>query len=285
MDSVTVQANAKINLALDVLSKREDGYHDMRMVMQSVSLHDTLTLQFTGEGLQVKTAARYLPSDDRNLAAKAARLYWKKSGVPEEPLTILLEKRIPVCAGTAGGSSDAAAVLRALNHRYGEPLSENALSAVGEAVGSDVPFCLLGGTALAEGKGERLTPLPALPECVIVLCKPDFSVSTPELFARIQCSKIRKRPDIDGLIAGLERKSLPEAARRMYNVFEDSMGERSAAVVRELKSTMIQSGALGAVMTGTGPTVFGLFEKKEDAEGAYRVLKERYPDTFLTHPV
>lgn len=277
-----LKAPAKVNLTLDVLNRREDGYHNMRMVMQSVGLYDDLTLTFGGDGIRVKTQAAFLPGDEKNLAVKAALLFWKQLGREPEPMCIELQKHIPVCAGTAGGSSDAAAVLNALNQRCGNPLDQETMRMLGAQVGADVPFCLMGGTALAEGKGEVLTPLPALPNCQIVLSKPNFSISTPELFGRIQCGKIRRRPDTSGVIESLKRGDLTGVARRMYNVFEDVLPERCQTAVKEIKHTLIVHGALGAVMTGTGPTVFGLFDDPVSAQAAYQSLKERYAETFLT---
>ena len=189
-----IQAFAKLNLTLDILGKREDGYHDLRMVMQSITLADTLTLEENrGEGLRVSANLRFLPTGEKNLAAAAALRFWEALGREPEDLDIRIEKRIPVCAGMAGGSSDAAAVLRALNQRSGEPFSPKELARLGERVGSDVPYCVLGGTALAEGRGEILTPLPPLPACWVVVCKPDFPVSTPELFAQADRVKLRCR--------------------------------------------------------------------------------------------
>lgn len=174
------RAWAKLNLTLDVLGKREDGYHDLCMVMQSVTLHDTLTLTPNeGQGLRVKTNLRFLPTGEKNLAAAAALRFWEALGQEPEHLDIEIQKRIPVCAGMAGGSSDAAAVLRALNELAGSPFTPTELAKVGEKVGSDVPYCVLGGTALAEGRGEVLTPLPALPPCWVVACKPDFPSPPP----------------------------------------------------------------------------------------------------------
>ena len=278
-------AYAKLNLTLDVLGEREDGYHDMRMVMQSVTLCDTLKLTFGGTGLQVRTNLRFLPNDEKNLAAQAALRFWEATGRQPEPLTIELKKSIPVCAGMAGGSSDAAAVLTLLNRHYETPLSQQELQSVGAKVGSDVPYCVLGGTALAEGRGEILTPLPALPQCHIVLCKPQVSVSTPELFARIRCNKIKCHPDTAGVLNALKEQDLPGVARRLYNVFEDVLPERVASVVMEIKHRLIQSGALGATMSGTGSTVFGLFDREDRAMEAARQLKEQYRDTFLVKPV
>lgn len=280
------QAWAKLNLTLDVLGRREDGYHDLCMVMQSITLHDTLILTPNeGQGLRVKTNLRFLPTGEKNLAAAAALRFWEALGREPEPLDIEIQKRIPVCAGMAGGSSDAAAVLRALNEQAGSPFSPTELAKVGEKVGSDVPYCVLGGTALAEGRGEILTPLPALPSCWVVACKPDFPISTPELFTRIDSCKLRRRPDTAGMLEALKAGSLEEVARRMYNVFEDVLPERYQTRVAEIKQVLIQKGALGANMSGTGPTAFGLFDSEEAAREAAEALKETYRETFLCRSV
>lgn len=281
-----IQAFAKLNLTLDILGKREDGYHDLRMVMQSITLADTLTLEENqGEGLRVSANLRFLPTGEKNLAAAAALRFWEVLGREPENLDIRIEKRIPVCAGMAGGSSDAAAVLRALNQRSGEPFSPKELARLGERVGSDVPYCVLGGTALAEGRGEVLTPLPPLPRCWVVACKPDFPISTPELFAQADRVKLRRRPDTAGLVAALEAGDLGGVARRMYNVFEDVLPARLYTRVAEIKNILIQCGALGANMSGSGPTAFGLFDRLEAAQEARACLAQRYRDTFLCETV
>lgn len=281
-----IQAFAKLNLTLDILGKREDGYHDLRMVMQSITLADTLTLEENqGEGLRVSANLRFLPTGEKNLAAAAALRFWEALGREPENLDIRIEKRIPVCAGMAGGSSDAAAVLRALNQRAGEPFSPKELARLGERVGSDVPYCVLGGTALAEGRGEVLTPLAPLPRCWVVACKPDFPISTPELFAQADRVKLRRRPDTAGLVAALEAGDLGGVARRMYNVFEDVLPARLYTRVAEIKNDLIQCGALGANMSGSGPTAFGLFDRLEAAQEARACLAQRYRDTFLCETV
>lgn len=281
-----VQAFAKLNLTLDILGKRPDGYHDLRMVMQSITLADTLTLEENqGEGLRVSANLRFLPTGEKNLAAAAALRFWEALGRGPEGLDIHIQKRIPVCAGMAGGSSDAAAVLRALNLRAGPPFSPLELARLGEQVGSDVPYCVLGGTALAEGRGEQLTPLPPLPRCWVVACKPDFPISTPELFAQADRVKLRRRPDTAGLLSALEAGDLGGVARRMYNVFEDVLPPRLYARVAEIKNELVQRGALGANMSGSGPTAFGLFDCQEAAEEARTSLAERYRDTFLCETV
>lgn len=281
-----IQAFAKLNLTLDILGKREDGYHDLRMVMQSITLADTLTLEENqGEGLRVSANLRFLPTGEKNLAAAAALRFWEALGREQEDLDIRIEKRIPVCAGMAGGSSDAAAVLRALNQRAGDPFSPKELARLGERVGSDVPYCVLGGTALAEGRGEVLTPLAPLPRCWVVACKPDFPISTPELFAQADRVKLRRRPDTAGLVAALEAGDLGGVARRMYNVFEDVLPARLYTRVAEIKNDLIQCGALGANMSGSGPTAFGLFDRLEAAQEARACLAQRYRDTFLCETV
>ena len=281
-----IQAFAKLNLTLDILGKREDGYHDLRMVMQSITLADTLTLEENqGEGLRVSANLRFLPTGEKNLAAAAALRFWEALGREPEDLDIRIEKRIPVCAGMAGGSSDAAAVLRALNQRAGEPFSPKELARLGERVGSDVPYCVLGGTALAEGRGEVLTPLPPLPRCWVVACKPDFPISTPELFAQADRVKLRRRPDTAGLVAALEAGDLGGVARRMYNVFEDVLPPRQRTEVRSIRAVLVEHGALGANMSGTGPTVFGLFDDPDQARSAWEALRQTYRDAFLTETV
>lgn len=286
MKELTIPAYAKINLTLDVLGKRPDGYHDLSMVMQSVSLADQVIIRETGEeGFTLKTDLGFLPGADKNIAGVAARAFARHTGVDLSGLEIELQKHIPVCAGTAGGSSDGAAVLRGLNRWFSCGLSLRHLAEIGEEVGSDVPYCVLGCTALAEGRGEKLTCLPALPDCHIVLCKPGFSVSTPELFRRIDELKLRFHPDTAGVLAALEEGDLAGVSRRMFNVFEEALPAQRRAVVEEIKSTLLSRGALGACMSGTGPTVFGIFDNAESARSVTDELKQSYAETFLTKKV
>lgn len=283
METLTLTAPAKLNLTLDVLGRREDGYHEMRMVMTSVSLADKVTLTLEpGEGTVISADLGFLPVDGRNLAAVAAQRLGQATGASWGKLTIHLRKRIPVCAGTAGGSSDAAAVLRGLNRMAGLGLSVEELARIGGRVGADVPYCVLGGTALAEGIGEKLTPLPALPECWAVLVKPGFSVSTPELFAKLDGQRLHGRPDTAGMIEALEARDLPGVARRLYNVFEEVLPKRRREIVEEVKGALVDKGALGACMTGTGSTVYGLFSTEEKALEAFTALKKIWPETFIS---
>lgn len=279
------RAFAKVNLTLDVLGKRADGYHDLSMVMETVDLCDILRFTPGGEGVRVTTNLSYLPTGPGNLAAAAVRAFEEVTGVAVGAMTIQIEKRIPVCAGTAGGSSDAAAVLRYLNRYTGAELTTQALQDIAQRVGSDVPYCVTGGTALAQGRGETLTPLPPLPPCFFVLCKPPFSISTPMLFAELDCHKLRRRPDTKGVLAALEAGDLTGVGRRLYNVFEDVLPLRQGRVVQELKNRLITAGALGAVMTGTGSTVYGLFADRDAAQQAAQELKESCEDTFLCRNV
>ena len=277
-------ANAKINLTLDILRKREDGYHDLQMVMQSVTLADTLTVT-PAQGPEGTAASNlhFLPTGGKNLAQMAAAAFRSATGRGGQ-VDVSIRKRVPVCAGLAGGSADAAAVLRAMNRLTGAGLSLEQLAKVGEKVGSDVPFCVLGGTALAEGRGEVLTPLAPLPPCHIVVCKPPFPISTPQLFSRVNARKVVRRPDTAGVMAALEAGDLAGVARRLYNVFEDVLEPRRLAAIRELKGVLIDCGALGASMSGSGPSVFGLFDSEARARDACEALGGSCRDVFLCAP-
>ncbi len=294
-------AHAKLNLTLDVLGRRPDGYHDLRMIMQSIDLADILELDYNDtKELRVSTDLHFLPNNEKNLAAQAA-LRWYECKVSQEPgrwdmedlkrsfnfngLDITIEKHIPVCAGLGGGSSDAAAVLRALNEMEGACLGPEAVAEIGALVGSDVPYCVIGGTALAEGRGEILTPLPPLPQCWVVLCKPEFSISTPALFAKIDSVRLRCRPDTQGAVAALRAGDLVGVARRMYNVFEDALPSHRRGRVTDIKNVLIQCGALGASMSGTGPTVFGLFDDEGAAQEARERLSSFDGEVFLAQTV
>lgn len=283
MEPIVTKARAKLNLTLDVLGKRSDGYHDLCMVMQSVALCDTVTIRREAErGVAVRSNLDFLPTGKNNLAASAALHLCEAAGMDPNGLRIDLEKSIPVCAGMGGGSSDAAAVLNALNRAWKLGYAPQELAALGEQVGSDVPYCVLGGTALAEGRGEILTPLPSLPWCFVVICKPHFAVSTPELFARIDGMKLHCHPDTRGMLQALENGDVLGVARRMYNVFEDVLPRNQGGTVAEIKTELIRHGALGACMSGTGPTVFGLFDTLVGAWRAYHDLRQTYTETFLT---
>ena len=273
---VTEKAYAKLNISLDVTARRNDGYHDMLMIMQTVSLCDELTITPERDGLvHALTSLPYVPGDRRNLAVRAALKFLELVGDEERGMKIAMRKSIPVGAGMAGGSADAAAVLRALNRAYGAPFTTEELCAAGETVGSDVAFCLRGGTALASGRGEILQPLPPLPPCCFVICKPDFSISTPELFQKLDGAKLCCHPDTEGLLAALKAQDLDALCRRMYNVFED-VPDRRMRTIRAAKGALLDCGALGALMTGTGSAVFGVFRDRKVADTARAALAGEY---------
>lgn len=285
MSELVINAYAKLNLTLDILRRREDGYHDLRMVMQSISLHDTVALSQTDTGeMELKSGADFLPADQSNLAYRAAEAFFASTGISNPGLRITLEKNIPVCAGMAGGSSDAAAVLRGLRQMYAPDMSVAELCRIGEKVGSDVPYCVFGGTALAEGRGEILTRLAPMPACWVVICKPPFGLSTPELFGCVQVKKLSRHPDTQGVIRSLEHGDLNGVLRRIYNVFEAVLPEKYGEVF-SIKNKMLDLGADSAAMTGSGPTVFGLFTDEKRAEAACRTLGQQYEQTYLASMV
>ena len=285
MNAVRERAFAKLNLSLDVLGKRPDGYHDLRMVMQSVELCDAVTVEpRPAGGFNCESNFGFLPTDGDNLAVKAAKVFFTAAGMPEAGAAIRLDKRIPVGAGMAGGSSDAAAVLRALNRLYGNPFTLEELERLGEQVGSDVPYCVRGGTRLAEGRGELLTELPPLPDCAFAICKPDFSIRTPELFTRIDARTRSARPDTEGLRAALAAGDLRGVARRVFNVFEDVLSPSQSREISAIKTALLDRGALGAAMTGTGSAVFGIFSDMEAARAAENALRREGFECFSARP-
>ena len=277
---------AKLNLTLDVTGKLENGYHAMCMLMQTCSLCDDVHIAVQpGTGrVTARTNRNYLPNHEDNIAGKAARAFMTWTDISNWDVDVSLVKRIPVCAGLGGGSADAAAVLRGLNALFETGLRAETLEEIGAQIGSDVPFCISGGTMLAQGRGEILTRLPALPPCAFVLCKPRLSISTPELFARIDCGRIRCRPDTDAAVAALVAQDVRGIACRMYNVFEDVLGNR-AQPIAEMKSALYDCGALGAVMSGTGSAVFGLFATRSDAQVAAEKLAGRFAFSTAADPV
>ena len=282
MKSINEKAFAKINISLDVIGKRPDGYHDMLMVMQSVTLSDDVYVELRqGSEVTAQTNLRFIPCDDRNLAVRAAKAFFKAQGISDTGAFIRIKKNIPVGAGMAGGSSDAAAVLRALNTPSGNPYDSHCLEALAAGIVADVAFCVSGGTVLATGRGEMLLPLPSLPDCNIVVCKPEFSISTPELFRKLDSVKLRCHPDSAGICEALIDGDLSKLARRMYNVFED-VPDRRMSSIAEIKNRMLDCGALGAIMTGTGSAVFGIFPDRQSAEATEKTLSEEYKSVFLT---
>ena len=278
-------AFAKLNLTLDVLGKREDGYHDLQSVMQTISIRDDVEIDIgTGKPWKLLCSVEGIPEDESNLAWKAAKVYCDAMKKDPDGLEIRILKRIPSGAGMGGGSADAAAVLRALNRYYGEPLSSFALAELGARVGSDVPFCVLCGTAMVEGRGERLRKLPDMPDCIFVVVKPEFSVSTPELYRKIDSVAIGRRPDNRAMESALLAGDLLKVAQNVYNVF-DPVVTQEHLELNYIKSLFHQYGAVGYQMTGSGSAVFGIVSEFEVAAVLCNMLKENYPNVFIGKPV
>jgi len=273
MGQVTEKAYAKINLGLDVLGRRENGYHDVRMVMQTIYLYDNVTLNKIEESeIQLKTNLSYLPVDDKNIAYKAAKMLMEEFNI-EGGIEIILDKHIPVAAGLAGGSSNAAAVLVGMNRLFKLGLSQQELMDRGVKLGADVPYCVMRGTVLAEGIGEVLTPLTPMPKCFVLVAKPSISVSTKIVYEKLDAHDIAEHPNIDGIIEGLDQGDLSKIAAFMGNVLERVTIE-DYPIIEEIKNVMKEEGALNAMMSGSGPTVFGIFDDKAMAKQAEQKIRE-----------
>ncbi len=269
MNSIKMKAYAKINLGLDVIRKREDGYHEVSMIMQSVDLYDTLTIRKSKDAaISIRTNLSYLPNDRRNLVYRTAELFRETLRL-REGFWITLEKNIPVAAGMAGGSSDAAATLMGLNLLFQAGLSVEELQKLGVKLGADVPYCILLGTALSEGIGELLTPLKPMPDCHILLVKPDISVSTKYVYENLKLNAAVTHPDIPGMLRAIDEGSLPELTSRMDNVLQ-SVTIPEHPIIEEIKVRMKERGAMVSLMSGSGPTVFGIFDELSKAQAAYR---------------
>ncbi|ADL06840.1 4-(cytidine 5'-diphospho)-2-C-methyl-D-erythritol kinase [Thermosediminibacter oceani] len=267
MDKVELEARAKINLTLDVLYRRSDGYHEVEMIMQTISLKDRIVITLIPEkGIRIVNSCRELPDGEDNLAFKAAKLMMDEYGL-DAGVEIKLFKEIPIAAGLAGGSADAAAVLEGLNELFGLGLPKEALMRLGEMIGADVPFCTMGGTALARGKGEKLTPLPPVPPMNLLLVKPPFAVSTREVYNRLKIDSITKRPDTEAVIRSIEKGDVDGISRGLCNVLEEvTFAQHPELGI--IKAWLVERGAMGSLMSGSGPTVYGIFENRRDAERA-----------------
>ena len=277
------EAPAKINLALDILGKRPDGYHALCSVMQTVSLCDTVELAEGGEGFTLSMAGFTPPEGRKTLEQRAAEAFFARLGRAMPPLTVAITKRTPAYAGLGGGSADVAALLRILRDRYAPEMEDTTLESIGAEVGSDMPFCLRGGTALAEGRGEILTDLPPLPDCWIVLCKPPFPIPTPMLFARADSVAIPRRPDIPGMLDALKLGDLEGVAARLGNVFEEVLPPECGAVFA-IRDALLTAGAMGAGMSGSGPTVFGIFREEGIAREAQKKILLQ-GESYMAKPV
>ena len=278
-------AYAKINLTLDVLGKREDGYHDIKSVMQTISLRDDIQIDIgTGKPWAIHCDKEDVPTDETNLCWKAAKAFFETTGKDPEGLEIFITKRIPMQAGLGGGSADAAAVLRALNRHYNMPLSLPALAELGSCVGSDVPFCVLCGTAVVEGRGERIRKLPDMPECIFVVCKPDFSISTPELYAAIDGKQIPAHPDNAAMESAILAGDLDAIAHTVHNVFDPIITEEHPEL-NYIKSIMNTYGGVGYQMTGSGSAVYGIVGNFENAAVICNMLRDNYSHIYIAKTV
>ncbi len=272
MDELAVKALAKINLGLDVLRRREDGYHEVKMVMQTIHLYDQLHLKKIESGIYLETNLGFLPVDESNLAYRAARLMKEKYQI-EEGIDIRLNKRIPVAAGMAGGSTDAAGVLYGINELFNLGIKRKELMELGVQIGADVPYCIMRGTALAEGIGEKLTSLPPMVKCPVVIAKPQVSVSTKYVYENLKLDEHTQHPDIDALIQNIRTKDLPAIAGSMGNLLE-TVTAKKYPEIEKIKELMRENGALNAMMSGSGPTVFGLFDELETAKMAAAIVRQ-----------
>lgn len=272
MNTCTIKAYAKINLGLDVLGRLPNGYHQVKMVMQTVGIWDELALEKAAAGIVIDTDSRELPTDENNIVYKAAKLMQEEFGL-SGGIRLSLQKNIPVAAGMAGGSADAAAVMKAMNMLYELELPEERLRELGVRIGADVPYCIMGGTALAEGIGERLTGLPNAPQCVLVVAKPDVNVSTGDIYTALDALAEYPHPDIDGMVAAIRAGDLTGVTSRLGNVLEPVTAKRCPPVT-EIRRMMDSHGALGSLMSGSGPTVFGIFDKRAKAEKLAGLLRE-----------
>lgn len=285
MVTLEEKAYAKLNLTLDVLGKRPDGYHDLKSVMQTVSLHDTIVMDLqTGKPWTICCNVEGIPCDERNLVWKAARLFCDTLKKDPGGIEIRIEKRIPSGAGMGGGSADAAAVLRLLNRYYGNPMSLMALADLGAKVGSDVPFCVVGGTVMCEGRGEILRPLSPMPECIFLGCKPEFSISTPVLYRELDEAEIAAHPDNDAMEAAIAAGDLEGIARNIRNVF-DPVVSNQRTEIGHIKEVCRAHDAMAVEMTGSGSVVFAIMPDMDSATRAMEQLKKTYPQVFLASPV
>lgn len=282
MNEYQMKAYAKINLGLDVVRRLENGYHEVRMVMQTVGIYDELQFQRTESGIALTMDAGELPTDENNLIYRAAKLMKEHYNI-EEGIHIHLRKNIPIAAGMAGGSTDAAATMKGINRLFDLGISLGELMELGVGIGADVPYCVLGGTALAEGIGEKLTPLTPAPNCYVLVAKPDLSVSTKYVYEHLDAAGIDTHPDIDGMVAAIEAGSLQGIIDRMENVLE-SVTIPAHPIIDTIKDRMRRLGAVNSLMSGSGPTVFGIFTEESRAREAYDILNQEAlaKQVFLT---
>lgn len=285
MKQIKLKAYAKINLGLDVLRKREDGYHEVRMIMQTIRLFDRLTMtRIRKNDIYLETNLCFLPTDERNLVYRAVKMMKEEFNI-SEGIRIELDKKIPVCAGMAGGSTDAAAALVGMNRLFQLKLSEKQLMEYGVRLGADVPYCIMRGTALSEGIGEKLSRVTPIPDCHILIAKPNINVSTKFVYENLNLPALETHPDIDLLLQAIEKKDLYTLASNLGNVLETVTIERYP-VIEQIKQSMMAKGAIGALMSGSGPTVFGIFDSEKKMRDAYREVRKIHPvrQVYMTEP-
>jgi 4-diphosphocytidyl-2-C-methyl-D-erythritol kinase len=279
-----IKSYAKVNLSLDVVGKREDGYHILKMIMQSIDLCDYVNIEKTLDGITISCDKEYVPTDSRNLAYKAAQLFLDSYEIESNGVHIDIVKNIPVSAGLAGGSSNAAAVLKGMRDMYRPTVTDEELMKLGLKIGADVPYCICGGTALCEGIGEIITPLEPFENQIMVLVKPPFGVSTKEIYGRLEINKIYRHPDTIAILNGIKSKSLKNVCRNMKNILEN-VTLKKHPLIRKIKMEMLELGACGALMSGSGPTVFAFFKHSKEAQLCFEKMKLKYKEVFLTKTI
>lgn len=278
-----IKAYAKINLSLDVCGKRADGYHLLKMIMQNIDLYDIVRVEKQETGIDLSCSNRNVPSDRRNTAYKAAELFLSKYEI-DNGVKINIKKNIPTAAGLAGGSADAAAVLRAMRDLYDPEIADSELMELGLMVGADVPYCIAGGTALCEGIGEKVTRLNSFKDKILVLAKPPFGVSTKSVYQQLDACEIKVHPSTDKLIEAINEQNLKFVSENMKNVLENVTVSKYHAV-KKLKDDLLELGAMGSMMSGSGPSVFGFFEDMLQAQKCYDALKPKYKEIFITRTI
>lgn len=278
-----IKAYAKINISLDVIGKRDDGYHFLKMIMQNIDLYDHISVEKAYKGINLICNKPYIPRDEKNLAYKAAKIFFEQYNINGGAM-INIRKNIPVAAGLAGGSTDAAAVLKCLRDLYNPNIDDKQLMELGLKIGADVPYCILGGTALCEGVGEIVTPLTPFKNYILVLVKPSFGVSTKEVYTSLDIKKIYRHPDTDSIITAMSEGNIMYVSNNMKNILENVTLKKHQSL-KEIKKEMLKMDALGALMSGSGPTVFAFFDDMLKAQSCYDRMKIKYNEVYITRTI
>lgn len=278
-----LKAYAKINISLDIIGKREDGYHLLKMIMQAIDLYDVMNINRIDNGIKLSCDKQYVPTDEKNIAYKAAKLFMDTYNI-KSGISIEINKNIPVAAGLAGGSTDGAAVLRAMRDIFSIDVTDEELMELGLKLGADVPYCILGGTALCEGIGEKITPLKSFKDKILILVKPNFGVSTKEVYKNFDIERVFKHPDMNSLIRAMERDDLEFISNNMKNLLEN-VTLRKYSMLKNIKDSMLRYGALGSMMSGSGPSIFGFFDDMLKAQWCFEGMKEKYEEVYITRTI